>query len=465
MRVAEGEPAILVLAIDDSPAILELYQKVLGGRGVRVEVSSDPESGLEQVFALSPDLVLLDLAMPGLNGLEVLRRIKRWNSQTRVVMITGQYSIETAVEAIREGAADYVCKPVTPEKLRDLLAQARQASERRRRAEALEKQLAEVFSFHGIIGRSPLMQEVFDMTQRVAPHFRSVLVMGETGTGKELVARALHDLSPRKESRFAVCNCAAMVESLAESQLFGHRKGAFTGANEDRVGLFEWADGGTVFLDEVGELSVPVQSKLLRALENQEIQKVGSPQIRKVDTLVIAATNRNLTEEVKAGRFRADLWYRLSMLQIVLPPLRDRREDIPLLSQHFIQQANQQYIKQVKGLSPAAERDLMKHSWPGNVRELANVIGRACILAREDVIDFDDLRNLSSESPESSDGESGSLEQAEKAAVIRVLSETRNKALAARTLGVSRATLYRLIEKYGLQSPDAPDGEGGGRDV
>ena len=465
MTAPEGEPAILVLAIDDSPAILELYQRVLSGRGVRVEVSTEPEIGLEQVLALSPDLVLLDLAMPGLNGLEVLRRIKERKSQTRVVMITGHYSIETAVDAIREGAADYICKPITPEKLRDLVAQAKQAGERRRRAEALEKELAEVFSFHGIIGRSPLMQEVFDMTQRIAPHFRCALVMGETGTGKELVARALHDLSPRQASRFAVCNCAAMVESLAESQLFGHRKGAFTGATEDRVGLFEWADGGTVFLDEVGELTIPVQSKLLRALENQEIQKVGSPQVHKVDTLVIAATSRNLSEEVKAGRFRADLWYRLSMLQIILPPLRNRREDIPLLCQHFIERANQQYAKQITGISPAAERILMEHAWPGNVRELANVIGGACILARQDLIDFDDLRNLSAGSPEYPEAPSGSLEDVEKAAVVRALSETRNKALAARTLGVSRATLYRLIEKYGLQSPDTPEGKAGSQGV
>jgi DNA-binding NtrC family response regulator len=459
MRTREGELEILILAIDDSQAILELYQNVMGGRGVRVEVSAEAEGGLAQVFALSPDLVLLDLAMPGLNGLEVLRRIKKWNSQTRVVMITGHYSIETAVEAIREGAADYVCKPVTPEKLRDLVAQARQIAVRRQRAEALDKELAEIFSFHGIIGRSPSMQDVFDMIQRVAPHFRSALVMGETGTGKELVARALHDLSPRKDSQFAVCNCAAMVESLAESQLFGHQKGAFTGANEDRTGLFEWADGGTVFLDEVGELRLPVQSKLLRVLENGEIQKIGSPQTRTVDTLVIAATSRNLAEEIKSGRFRADLWYRLSMLQTVLPPLRDRKEDIPLLCRHFIAQANRQYSKQIKGLSPAAERVLMRYSWPGNVRELSNVMGRACILAREDIIDSDDLRTLAHEAQETAGAEHGSLEQAEKAAVVRILNETRNKALAARKLGVSRATLYRLIEKYGLQSLDHPGGD------
>jgi DNA-binding NtrC family response regulator len=465
MRTREGELEILILAIDDSQAILELYKNVMGGRGVRVEVSAEAEGGLAQVFALSPDLVLLDLAMPGLNGLEVLRRIKQWNSQTRVVMITGHYSIETAVEAIREGAADYICKPVMPEKLRELVAQARRIAERRQRAEALDKELAEVFSFHGIVGRSPLMQDVFDMIQRIAPHFRSALVMGETGTGKELVARALHDLSPRKDKHFAVCNCAAMVESLAESQLFGHRKGAFTGADEDRAGIFEWADGGTVFLDEVGDLSPQVQSKLLRVLENREIQKVGSPQTRTVDTLVISATSRNLTEEIKNGRFRADLWYRLSMLQTILPPLRDRKEDIPLLCHHFIAEANGQYSKQIKGLSPAAEKVLMRYSWPGNVRELSNVIRRACILARDDMIDFDDLRTLAPEPQEAAGAESGSLEQAEKAAVVRVLNETRNKALAARMLGVSRATLYRLIEKYGLQSLDHPDGNGGRQDT
>lgn len=453
----DKQPQTTVLAIDDEASMLEFYQAAMQGPGVHVVVSTDARNVLEQWKEPFPDLIVLDLMMPGLNGMEALRQIKRRSSQTRVVMVTGQYSIETAVEAIREGAADYLCKPVSAEKLRELVAQTRQLGSRHKRAEELEKELTEVFSFQGIIGRSPLMQEIFDLIQRIAPHFRIVLVLGETGTGKELVARALHNLSNRKDRHFAVCNCAAMVETLAESQLFGHRKGSFTGATEDRVGIFEWADGGTVFLDEIGELSLAVQSKLLRVLENQEIQKLGSPGGRKVDVLVIAATGRDLTREVEAGRFRADLWYRLNMLQIKLPPLEERREDIPLLCRHFIEQANQQYKKQLQGLTPAAERALRAHSWPGNVRELENVIGRASLFAQGEFIDLDALPELTGRAAETSSTQFTSLEAAEKATLTRVLQQSRNKSLAARTLGVSRATLYRMMGKYGLKSPQEAD--------
>jgi DNA-binding NtrC family response regulator len=413
--------------------------------------------GLELIRELHPNLIILDLAMPGMSGLETLRRIKAWDSQTRVVMVTGHYSIETAVEAIREGAADYICKPISPEKLRNVVEQTRRLVDSRHRAQALEKELAASSTFHGIIGQSPLMQEIFDLIQRIGPHFRTVLILGETGTGKDLIARALHDLSSHHDKRLAICNCAAMVETLAESQLFGHCKGAFTGANEDRVGVFEWAQGGTVFLDEVGELSLPIQSKLLRVVENQEIQRLGSPQLRHVDVLVIAATSRDLEQEVRAGRFRADLWYRLNMLQIRLPPLRERKEDIPLLCRHFIDQAAVQYRKQIKGLSPAALKALMAHTWPGNVRELENVISRACILARGEILDFEDLPILTSTAGKTTAPQFTSLEEAEKATLIQVLRQTPNKVLAARTLGISRATLYRLIEKYGLNAHQAGD--------
>ena len=443
-------PQMLIVVIDDTPSVLDFYQAVMNKPGVVVEGSTDPVQGLEMVYKLAPDLVILDLAMPGLTGLEALRRIKRWNSQTRVVMVTGHYSIETAVEAIREGAADYICKPISPEKLRVLLAQAQQQASSRTHTQELEKELTEAFSFRGIIGQTPMMQEVFDLIQRIAPHFRIALILGETGTGKDLIARALHDLSSHQGQRLAICNCAALVDTLAESQLFGHRKGAFTGANEERVGLFEWAEGGTVFLDEVGELSLPIQSKLLRVLENQEIQRLGSPQQRKVDVLVIAATSRNLERDVKAGRFREDLWYRLNMLQIKLPPLRERKEDIPLLCRHFVDEASTQYQKHIKGLSPTALKELRAYSWPGNVRELENVIGRACILARGEFLELDDLPTVSGQPAEQSTGPFSTLEEAEKATLQNALEQTRNKALAARLLGVSRATLYRLIDKYQL---------------
>ncbi len=443
---------ICIVAIDDDAAILEFYKSVLGGLGVRFEASEDPSRGVELVEALDPALVLLDLNMAGMDGLEALEHIRARNVQTQVVMVTGDYSIETAVEAIRKGATDYVCKPISIEKLRGLVEQARQAAHQYQRAESLEKELIQVFALEGIIGRSPRMLEVFDLLQRIAPHFRTALILGETGTGKELVARALHNLSPRKAQKLAVCNCAAMVESLVESQLFGHRKGAFTGALEDRVGLFEWANGGTVFLDEIGELTPATQSKLLRVLENREIQKLGSPQPLHVDVLVVAATSRDLSQEVKAGKFRPDLWYRLNMVQVELPPLRERREDTLLLCRHFLDRFGEEYHKEIRGFSRRAQNALLAHAWPGNVRELENVIGRACMLLRGKFIDLDDLPESLRQPPASLLDPSLTMQDAEKVALLRTLAVTKNRVLAARMLGISRAKLYRLIEKYGLEA-------------
>ena len=297
------------------------YQAALAKVGVRLEGAPDPHRGLEMLDALDPHLVLLDLTMPGIDGMEVLHLIKNRNALARVVMVTGNYSIETAVKAIQEGAADFVCKPVSAEKLRQLVDETRAVVDLEQRAADLEQQTIEVYNLEGMIGRSPGMLELFDLVRRVAPHLRTALVTGETGTGKELVARALHNHSPRAKQRFAVFNCGALVEGLAESQLFGHRKGSFTGAINDQPGLFEWADGGTVFLDEIGDLALPTQSKLLRVLETGEIQKLGSPQPSRADVQVIAATSRELNADMKAGRFRPDLWYRLSMVHIHLPAL------------------------------------------------------------------------------------------------------------------------------------------------
>ncbi len=447
-----------VVAIDDEPSMLDFYKVGLGGLGVSLECSPDPAQGLELVREADPDLVLLDLTMPGMDGLEVLRQITARAYRARVVMVTGNYSIETAVKAIQEGAADYVCKPLSLEKLRALINQSRELASREERAEALEKELTEVFSLEGLIGRSPRMLEVFDLVQRVGAHFRAAVVTGETGTGKELVAQALHKLSPRRTQRFAVFNCGAIVETLVESQLFGHRKGAFTGAVQDQPGLFEWADGGTVFLDEIGELSQTAQVKLLRVLENGEVQKLGSPQARQVDVLVIAATSRNLGEEMKSGRFRADLWYRLNMVHIQLPPLRERGDDVLLLARHFLERFNRQYVKEIRRFSRGAANALLAYPWPGNVRELENVIGRACMLARGKFIDRDDLPEEVKSRSETPLRMPTSLEGAEKAAVLKALGETKNKALAARRLGISRARLYRLMARYGV-APKAEVGE------
>lgn len=448
---------LLVVAIDDEAGMLGYYKSVLGGEGVRLETSTDSTVGLELVASLNPDLILLDLSMPGIDGMEVLQRIRRRDPEARVVMITGNYSIETAVMAIQAGAADYVCKPVSPEKLRQVVRDIRKLVDLDQREEALEQQLIEVFNLEGMIGRSPRMLEVFDLVRRVAPHLHTALITGETGTGKELIARALHNLSPRASQRCAVFNCSALVDTLAESQLFGHRKGSFTGAVGDQVGMFEWANGGTVFLDEVGDLSAAAQSKLLRVLENGEVQKLGFPQATRVDVQVIAATSRDLNVEMKSNRFRPDLWYRLNMVQIHLPALRDRREDVVLLSRHFLAHYAAEYGKELKRISRRAESALLAYSWPGNVRELQNVIARGCMLSRNWVFDMEDLPEEIRNQSAGASALPSSLEQAEKRALIHALAKTKNKALAARTLGISRTRLYRLMEKYGMAEASIDD--------
>jgi DNA-binding NtrC family response regulator len=448
----------MVLAIDDDPGMLGFYKAVLADESVRLESSTDPLHGVELAETLDPDLVLLDLTMPGIDGMEALRRIRLREPEARVVMITGDYSIESAIKAIQEGATDYICKPIRPEKVRQIVQAAREQVDLARRENSLEVQLGDIFSLEGMIGRSPLMLDLFDLVRRVAPHLRTALILGETGTGKELVARALHKLSPRAQKRIAVFNCSALVDTLAESQLFGHRKGAFTGAISDQPGIFEWANGGTVFLDEVGDLSPAAQAKLLRVLENGEVQKLGQPQATTVDVQVIAATSRELNVEMKANRFRPDLWYRLNMVQILLPPLRDRREDVLLLARHFLAEFAAQYRKDIHKVSRRAESALLAYSWPGNVRELENVIGRGCMLTRTRMLDLEDLpEDMKNQSARGATA-AKTMEEAEKQAVIEALGETKNKALAARKLGISRARLYRLMEKYSLaDEPSAQD--------
>ena len=454
---AQPVPLLVILAIDDDPGMLKFYKAALAGERVRVESAADPLHGVELVETLNPDLILLDLTMPGIDGMEALRRIRLSDPETRVVMITGDYSIESAVKAIQAGAADYVCKPISPEKVCKIVEETREQVDLTRRENRLENQFAEVFSLEGMIGRSPRMLEVFDLVRRVAPHLRTALITGETGTGKELVARALHTLSPRSQKRIAVFNCSALVDTLAESQLFGHRKGAFTGAISDQAGIFEWANGGTVFLDEVGDLSSAAQSKLLRVLENGEAQKLGLPQAIKVDVQVIAATSRDLNVEMKSNRFRPDLWYRLNMVQIQIPPLRERREDILLLARSFLLNFGSQYRKEIHRISRRAESALLAHSWPGNVRELENVIGRGCMLTRARMLHLEDLPVEVTNQSVPTAKSAMTMEEAEKRAVIQALGETKNKALAARKLRISRARLYRLMAKYGLA--DDPSAE------
>ena len=445
---------MVVLTIDDDLGVLEYYRAALTSPGVRFEFTSDPIRGLELVRELAPELVFLDLRLPQMGGMEVLRRIRGQDRRAQVVVISGDQSVESAVEAIQEGAANYICKPVSPEKLRSIVEEVKEIFEQRARSVRLEKELVQHFNLEGIIGRSPRMLEVFELMRRVAPHFRTALVLGETGTGKELVARALHKMSPRRDRPFAVCNCAAVVETLFESELFGHRKGAFTGAHEDRKGLFESADGGVVFLDEVGELGSGVQSKLLRVLQNQEIQRVGSTQPMHIDVLLVAATSRDLAEDVRKGRFRPDLFFRLNMIEIKVPPLRERPEDIPLLWRYFLDKYNQHYGKEIHGISQRAQDMLLNYRWPGNVRELDNVMGRACMLAQASFLDLGDFSVIAARIVKDAGTSPSSLEDAERIALVRALEENPNKTQAARILGVSRPRLYRLMEKHGLKEKE-----------
>ena len=365
--------------------------------------------------------------------------------------MTGHYSTESAVEAIQKGACDYLTKPVEVEKLRHRIGALLEEAENRQKAFQLDHALVDAFKFEGMIGRSPLMLDVFARIRRVARHYQTLLVSGATGTGKELVAQALHRLSPRASAPFVVCNCSALVETLLESELFGYVRGAFTGATQDKTGIFEQANGGTVFLDEIGELSSPAQAKLLRVLQQREVQRVGSPTPRTVDIRVIGATNRRLRSLVADGQFRDDLYYRLSMVEISLPSLADRKEDLPLLQKFFVDKFAQQYGKEIRGITRRAQLRMATYSWPGNIRELENVIGNAAMMAQGSTIDVDDLpeplRGTTSMS-KGVDEDMLSLEELQNIHVARVLERVGgNKARAAEILGVSRTTIYQMLSK------------------
>jgi len=396
-------------------------------------------------------MVLLDLVMPKVSGIEVLERMLGIDPGVDVILITAHYSAESAVEAIQKGACDYLTKPLDVQKLRSRIKNLLADAVTRQKTLRLEQELINAYQFEGMVGRSPLMLEVFARIRRIAPHFRTVLVTGATGTGKELVARALHRLSPAASGPFVVCNCSALVESLVESELFGYVRGAFTGATQDKVGLFEHADGGCIFLDEVGELAPAAQAKLLRVLQNRQVQRVGSLTPRNIDVRVIAATHRNLRAMVSEGHFREDLYYRLAVVEVALPVLADRREDLPLLERYFIERFSAEYHKSIAGLVRRAQTRLSTYPWPGNVRELENVIGNACMMADGNLIDISDLpERLRKPLDEGLGGNEGflSLEEMQRRHVLRVLEGVGgNKARAAEELGIGRATIYQLLSK------------------
>ncbi|HEX9365117.1 MAG TPA: sigma-54 dependent transcriptional regulator [Vicinamibacterales bacterium] len=454
----------LVVVIDDEQGILDVVSRFAQRAGYETIACSSGRDAVAQLQTRRADLVMVDLRMPDLGGLDVLRAIREIDPRCQAVLMTGYASVETAVEAIKLGATDYLSKPLDFARLEQLLATVRDDLERRRHLLSIESDVARRLEFCGMIGRGPVMQELFAMIRRLAPHVRAVLVTGETGTGKELVARGLHHLGPRRDRRFVTVNCSAVVETLFESELFGHVRGAFTGATEHKQGLFELADHGTLFLDEIGELSPAVQAKLLRVLELGEVHRVGSLEPRRVNVHVIAATNRDLRAEVAAGRFRSDLYYRLNIVEVKLPALRDRREDIPYLTAAFVRETSERLHKPLAGLTPSAERMLSAAAWDGNVRELRNVIERACIMADGDVITERELsvsmplvayapspQATAAPAPAAAQRPDDLLVTVEREHIQRALVRANgNKKAAARMLGLSRRALYRRLERLDL---------------
>jgi DNA-binding NtrC family response regulator len=454
----------VVLIVDDEAGILDVLSRFARRAGFDVVTCSGGAEAIEYLAAHPVNVAMIDLRMPEIGGLEVLRAIRDSGSRCQAILMTGFGTIDTAVDAIKLGAMDYLSKPLDFSRVEQLLTGVREELDLRRKLMTVEQDVARRLEFCGMVGRGPAMQELFGLLRRLAPHVHVALVSGETGTGKELVARALHTLGPRRERRFVTINCSAVVETLFESELFGHVRGAFTGATDTKPGLFEVADGGTLFLDEIGELPMAVQAKLLRVLELGEVNRIGSLEPRKVNVHVIAATNRDLRAEVAAGRFRTDLFYRLNVVEIRLPPLRDRREDIPYLTAAFIRSCAERLQKPIAGITPAAERILVGCRWDGNVRELRNVLERACILADGEFVSdreiaaalptrgshaVTDLR-VGSTSDKMRD-DVARLSSIERDHIQRALERAGgNKKAAAQMLGLSRRALYRRLERLEL---------------
>jgi two-component system, NtrC family, response regulator HydG len=461
-KARSNRPTLLV--VDDELPVLRVVERLAAKSGFDVIPCGSGTEAMQALARRPADLAMIDLRMPDVNGLELLRQIRSTAPSCEVILMTAYAGVDSAVEAIKSGAREYLTKPFDFERLRQVLGDIRIELERRAQVVALESQVARQLEFCGMMGRSPVMQELFSLIQRLAPHAKVILVTGETGTGKELAARAFHQAGPRRNRPFVTINCSAVVDTLFESELFGHVRGAFTGAVESKPGVFEAAQGGTLFLDEVGELPLTVQAKLLRALEYGEVQRVGSLQPKKVDVSVIAATNRDLRAEVATGRFRGDLFYRLNVVEVALPPLRDRREDIPYLTAAFMRDCAQRMRKSLNGLTPSAERVLFSARWDGNVRELKNVIERACMLAEGTTVSERELagafgpegaaappRPRLIEARPAAPDSPAPLEAIERDHILDVLRQVNgNRMAAARMLGISRRALYRRLERHKL---------------
>ncbi|HVB35399.1 MAG TPA: sigma-54 dependent transcriptional regulator [Patescibacteria group bacterium] len=421
--------------------------------GFPVFITTNPGLALERIRSGQHRLVLAEMELGEGDGLGFLKQALEIDPGVYVILIGSESPIEKAIETIKQGAYDFIEKPIDWGRLERTLNHVQDEFGRRSHIRDLEDRLLSHLEFHGIVGRSPAIVDVFERVQKIARHFTNVLIVGPTGSGKELVAWALHKLSPVATQRFAVCNCSALVDTLLESQLFGHMRGAFTGATDTRPGLFEYANGGTVFLDEIGEMSLGMQSKLLRVIENREIQRVGSPEVHKVDVRLVAATNRDLRAEVMGNRFREDLFYRLSTLEIQVPSLAERIEDIPLLVQFFLKKYNQAYGKSIRGLTRTAQAVLLRYHWPGNVRELENVVSSTCLIAESNFIDVADFpAHLQRPHPAALDLDERwrpvALEEVKRQHITRVLEFCAgNRVRAAQILGIGRTSLYRYFKR------------------
>jgi DNA-binding NtrC family response regulator len=457
--------SLSVCVLDDDASQVELATTRLEKSGFPAIGTTSPDEALQNVRLGACRVVLADLKMPTMDGLEFLEKALQHDPGMYVILVTGFYAVDSAIEAIKRGAHDYLNKPLDFRRLEKTLDDITDLVSRRSEIKELEHRLFENHQFQGIVGKSPAMLDMLDLVKKVSRHYSNVLITGPTGAGKEIVARALHQLSPVAKERLAVCNCSALVDTLLESQLFGHVRGAFTGATDTRPGLFEFANGGAVFLDEIGETSLAMQAKLLRVIENREIQRVGSPEVRSVNVRLIAATNRDLRAEVLSGRFREDLFYRLSSIEIRVPGLSERREDIPLLVQHFLKKYSDAYNKPFQGLTRRAQIAMLQHDWPGNVRELANVISSAAITASSDFIDVTDLPQGLQRSGRRAAPLTGEawrplpLDEVRRIHIQRVLEMCKgNRVRASQMLGIGRTSLYRFLKRSNKQAAAARSG-------
>jgi two-component system response regulator HydG len=449
-----AEQPIRVLVVDDDEPHAEAVAESLERVGYDCVVATSGRQGLQLIEEQDFDIVLTDLIMDGVGGLDILKKAKQELPDAEIVILTGHGTIKTAVTAMQAGATTYLTKPLDIGELRTVVDKASQSQRLVRSNIELKKQLNERFGFEGVVGNAPDMQRVITKLKQIAPTNATVLITGESGTGKELVAQALHLNSPRKSKPFVPLNCAALSENILESELFGHIKGAFTGADRERKGWFEHANGGTLFLDEIGDIPLSTQVKLLRVLESGEIVRVGTNEPIKVNVRLVSATNRDLADAIASGQFRQDLYHRLKVVSIKLPPLRQRREDIPLLIEHFLKQFAASHGKPLPTITPAVRKKLVAYDWPGNVRELKNAIESMVVIDSDGLIDSDDLteeiQESSADAPTGQDQLLGRpLDDIERFYILETLKNTGgNREDAAKQLGIGERTLYRKLDEY-----------------